>query len=128
MLKLLLLFVFLSTTSFAGGDAISKARLISGLREGLARTFCEEKTFFRKCFSISNELCEKTTKEGLESCLKQLETKLPEKLKQPDEGESWGQQFGACTGKFFETTLEKSKIESADCKNPDKWTGSTPKP
>ncbi len=84
---------------------------------------CKKGQYFRECFKVTSDECMSELTSATEACFVKMDKQMPAKLKQPDDGRSWGTKIGMCAGGTFETTLKVSKkfIDSADCKDPKKW-------
>lgn len=84
----------------------------------LPTMFCSEGSYFRECFSITAEQCEKTAASATRVCLEKSNDALPISFKTKDESVHWGNTIGTCAGGTFELVLTKKKILSDKCKNP----------
>jgi hypothetical protein len=107
----------------AADVVITKAQFLDAMKTGLANAFCADKTYFRKCFNVSEDECIKEALRSTKVCAASLESQIPEKLHQPDDGRKWGAEIGKCTGRTYELGLVKKKSGAADCKDAAKWKG-----
>jgi hypothetical protein len=108
-------------TAAAGPMIVPQAKFVADIQVSLPKLFCDEKTYFRKCFQISAEECATTANSAVADCAKDDHKRLPASFKQPEDGRKWGQAIGTCAGSKFEQTMVAKMVTSADCKNPEKW-------
>jgi hypothetical protein len=117
MIKIIL---FISSLLFAQ-TIITKAQFTEHMKTALPNVFCAENQYFRKCFKVSEDECIKEAVRATKVCIASMESDMPAKLQQPKDGESWGTKLGTCAGSNYEVSLNKKKIDSKDCNDPEKW-------
>ena len=83
---------------------------------------CRDNFYFRACFTVSAEECERTAASATRLCLAKFKKQLPEKFHQPDEGTEWGSKIGNCVGTAYEVSLPSHRISNAKCNDPSQWT------
>lgn len=122
-MKFLIAALLLSSPSFAAETTImvTKTKFLEAFKAGLPASFCGEKAYFRKCFQGTEESCKKAATAALSTCITDLDKEMPEKFKQPADGQSWGEKLGNCAGGRFEAEQTKGKLATADCKDASKW-------
>jgi len=113
-------FIICSTAS-AEEVNVGKAQYLEILKKKLPESFCSEKTYFRKCYEVTLEKCNKLVAEAAIGCIAKLEPGMPARFTQLAEGKSWGEKIGSCVGGKFETESVKEKKDLPDCKDPAKW-------
>lgn len=86
------------------------------MKTALPTAFCAEGTPFRTCFKVTQEQCEDAAASAVRICLKKFQSQIPAKLKQPRDGEKWGQKVGECTGNSYAAALARKKIDSKECR------------
>lgn len=121
LLLLCLSFTFISSWSMAAEVVLSKSQFIDYMKTALPNAFCAEKQYFRKCFKVTEDVCLSEAMRATKVCILSMEGEMPEKFHQPKDGADWGTKMGTCAGTNYEVSLTKSKIDSADCKDPSKW-------
>ncbi len=94
---------------------VAKADWIETMKTALPTAFCAESTPFRKCFKVTQEECEDAAASAVRICLKKFQSQIPDKLKQPGDGEKWGQKVGECSGNSYAAALNKKKVNSKEC-------------
>jgi hypothetical protein len=65
--------------------------------------------------------CEETALSTTRICLAQNKEKIPTRLRQPEDGTKWGTIIGSCAGSAYEIALQRKRIISSTCNNPDNW-------
>jgi hypothetical protein len=100
---------------------IAKAKFVEGFKAGFPDVICAEKAYFRKCFEVTQDACKKAASAALATCLTEIEKDIPAQLKQPADGQNWGEKLGTCTGSRYEAEQPKAKAASPDCSDPNKW-------
>ncbi|MCB1865529.1 MAG: hypothetical protein KDG50_08855 [Chromatiales bacterium] len=100
---------------------VSRDGWVAGMQDLLPRVFCEDGSYFRSCFSITADACHAKASATTETCLKQVAPKLPDELRQPEDGRTWGQQVGRCAGGNFERELLPKRLNSPKCNDPSQW-------
>lgn len=113
--------LLLSHSAFSADIVVPKAKFTEEFKAALPANFCADKAFFRKCFTVTPEVCKSTVTTAVTACIVSLDKELPLQFHQPADGKKWGEVLGGCAGEKFEVELQKSKVESADCKDPTKW-------
>lgn len=83
--------------------------------------FCKDDGYFRSCFRLSPSQCNESATRFTADCLAQYERRIPDVLRQPGDGNRWGQVVGSCAGVLFEAEHEESKILSDKCMDARQW-------
>ena len=83
---------------------------------------CRDNFYFRSCFTVTAEECERTAASATRICLAKFKKQLPEKFHQPDEGTEWGSKIGNCVGTAYEVALPSHRISNAKCNDASQWT------
>jgi hypothetical protein len=94
---------------------VPKAEWIETMKTALPTAFCAEGTPFRACFEVTQEECEDAAASAARICLKKFQSRIPAKLKQPADGEKWGQKVGECAGTSYASALAKKKKNAKEC-------------
>src|SRR5512139_2364684 len=94
---------------------VAKAEWVETMKTALPTAFCVEGTPFRTCFKVTQEECEDAAASAVRLCLKKFQSQIPAKLKQPQDGEKWGQKVGECTGSSYAAALNKKKLNTKEC-------------
>jgi hypothetical protein len=117
-----LLFVgALLATAAAPSNTISRGEWMKGMKTALPTAFCKDGMYFRECFQVTQEVCEKTALSATRVCLESMKDDIPEALKQPEDGQLWGTKVGACAGNGYEATLVAKRIKSDKCNDAAAW-------
>jgi hypothetical protein len=105
----------------ARAQEAAKADWMAGMKTVLPTAFCAEGMYFRSCFRIDAQECERVAASATRICLDDLSSKIPATLKQSS-GTEWGTKVGSCAGQAFEVALAKKKVKSPKCNDPSAWT------
>lgn len=107
----------------AGENSVPKEKWADAMTTAMPTMLCNPNGFFRSCFRQSEDECLDQATRATKACLIKLNPEIPAALKQPEDGEVWGKNVGACTGETMEIALtgEKKKIDGPDCNDPTKW-------
>lgn len=108
-------FLFLLGSAHAADWTISKAQFVEGIKAGLTEELCLDKSYFRKCFTLTKEDCLKEAKGDVDSCVSATESTMPAQFKQPADGQTWGEKIGKCAGAKFEINWTKKKASTPEC-------------
>jgi len=95
---------------------VSKADWMETMKTALPTAFCAEDMPFRTCFKVTQEECEDAAASAVRLCLKKFQSQIPARLKQPADGQKWGQKVGECTGNSYAVALSKKKLNTKECK------------
>lgn len=123
-MKIKILFVALFSSIVAQAEVVvTRSQFIEAMRTSLPNAFCREDQYFRKCFNVTEDDCIREGLRATKTCLLSMESQIPQKLKQPEDGRTWGEKIGQCAGTAYESSLgaDKKKLETKDCKDPSKW-------
>lgn len=110
------LLCLLSAAPVRAQQEVSKADWTETMKTALPTAFCAEGTPFRACFKVTQEECEDAAASAARLCLKKLQSKIPAKLKQPEDGTKWGQKVGECAGNSYAAALAKKKLNTKECR------------
>ncbi len=116
-----LIAVTFTFSAHAADSGMPKAKFLDGMKGGIPPIFCEESTYFRKCFPVTEEACKKSSATASADCAAKLEKEVPAFIPTDGEGRKMGEKFGACVGEKLELEWAKTKVASADCKDALKW-------
>ncbi|HEY2369798.1 MAG TPA: hypothetical protein VGH87_25540 [Polyangiaceae bacterium] len=95
---------------------------IAQFEMALPVALCRDNFYFRSCFTVTADECERTAASATRVCLAKFKKQLPEKFHQPDEGTEWGSKIGNCVGTAYEVALPSHRISNAKCNDPSQWT------
>ena len=105
-----------------GGVIVDRDVWVAQFSVALPVALCRDNFYFRACFTVSAEECERTAASATRVCLAKFKKQLPEKFHQPDEGTEWGSKIGNCVGTAYEVALPSHHISNAKCNDPSQWT------
>lgn len=114
------LFCSLSGAKIFAEEGHPKKAWIDAVSTALPTLFCEEKQFFRQCFKVSQEECEKGAASATRVCLNKYEKEMPEKFTR-ELGKKWGEKVGSCAGSTYEIALVEKKRSDKKCSDPKFW-------
>jgi hypothetical protein len=114
------LFIMIASTSVMANE-VSKDDWINGMSTALPAYFCKADQYFRQCFNVTQIECEETALSATRICLARNKEKIPLRLRQPEDGAKWGTGIGRCAGTAYEIALQKKRISSSKCNDPDNW-------
>jgi len=117
----LLAAILLGPFGTAAGQVVGKQDWVTSMRQVLPAAFCQEGTYFRSCFTQSPDACHAAANRATAACLTQFDPQIPAQLRQPADGQAWGQKLGQCAGTLFEVSAKKNRVNSAICNNPAAW-------
>ncbi len=83
--------------------------------------FCQSGSFYRQCFSVTAARCEEVAMSAARICLSKHKNEIPDSLRQPRDGEHWGNIVGNCTGTAYALTLSKEFSTADRCTNINSW-------
>ncbi|HET6922294.1 MAG TPA: hypothetical protein VFI16_04015 [Anaeromyxobacteraceae bacterium] len=109
-------FLCLLAAAPARAQEVAKADWIETMKTALPTAFCAEGAPFRTCFAVTHEECEDTAASAVRLCLKKFQSRIPARLKQPEDGTKWGQKIGECTGNSYAAALVKKKLNTKECR------------
>jgi len=96
---------------------LSKKYWISMTEKKLPAEFCKEGEYFRECFKLSNRECLENAEATVKSCLLKLNSQIPKRIVQHEDGVHWGQQVFNCAGHAIELRLKtKARPTAPGCK------------
>jgi hypothetical protein len=95
---------------------------IAQFEMALPVALCRDNFYFRACFTVTPEECERTAASATRVCVAKFKKQLPEKFHQPDEGTEWGSKIGNCVGTAYEVALPSHRISNAKCNDASQWT------
>ena len=95
---------------------------IAQFEMALPVALCRDNFYFRACFTVTPDECERTAASATRVCMAKFKKQLPEKFHQPDEGTEWGSKIGNCVGTAYEVALPSHRISNAKCNDPSQWT------
>lgn len=121
--------VFILTALFASGiphaapavDTLPRAQWLGEMGDLLPALFCQGGTYFRSCFETDAAACHKAASHATASCLEAHRDQIPEILRQPQDGQRWGEKIGTCAGTRYEEAFRSLRIDSESCNNPMEW-------
>ena len=120
-MKVILILSLMNALTFAAKGPVAKDKFVNEIPTVISNLFCESKTYFRQCFSSSEDECKTTAKASAEGCAKEVSPRIPASIENKEEGGKWGREIGSCAGIKFETQLVSKRISSAECKDQAKW-------
>ena len=105
----------LVSTPARGQEQVSKEQWIETMKTALPTVFCAEDQPFRTCFKVTQEECENAAASATRICLRKFQSKIPARLKQPEDGKKWGEQVGICAGNTYAAALNAKKLKTKEC-------------
>lgn len=87
----------------------------------LPKAFCADGTYFRECFRVSEDHCERVARASVRECLQEHADDIPERLRMPEQGRELGGLIGRCAGRVHEEVLADERRLTRTCRNPDAW-------
>jgi hypothetical protein len=123
LMRLFLILIIISAASlaFAEDNTISKEAWLDGMQNKLPAAFCEEKQYFRQCFTVTETECLKVASNATRMCLGSKQDNIPDVLVQPKDGAHWGGIVGECAGNAYETAIIQKRINSDRCNDANNW-------
>jgi hypothetical protein len=109
-------------SGYSGGVLVDRDVWIANFSTALPVALCRDGSYFRSCFTVSADECERTAASATRVCLAKVKKQLPEKFHQPDEGTEWGSKIGNCVGTAYEVSLPSHRISNAKCNDASQWT------
>lgn len=113
-LALVLSFLLVSAPA-RGQQQVSKQQWTETMQTALPTAFCAEGQPFRTCFKVTQEECENAAASATRVCLRKFQSKLPASLKQPEDGQKWGEKIGLCAGNAYAAALDAKKLKTKEC-------------
>lgn len=114
-LKFILITLILSIPTVSQAIEVSQADWIKGMTTALPAMMCKEKSYFRNCYAVTAQECEKTALSATHICLEKNKDKMPTVFNQPEDGTNWGFIVGGCAGKNYDATFKSKKVNSDQC-------------
>ena len=118
---MVLIVLSMASLAFAQETTISKQAWINGMQEKLPVAFCQEKQYFRQCFTVSEGECLRVASNATRVCLGNKQDQFPDVLVQPKDGSHWGGIVGECAGNAYEAALLEKRINSDKCNDVNNW-------
>ncbi|HEY8280486.1 MAG TPA: hypothetical protein VIH99_12730 [Bdellovibrionota bacterium] len=113
---------FLMPSAFADKTpTVAKAKFVDEFKKKLPVSFCDEKTYFRQCYSSAADSCKTASALATMECTAAVEKEIPAQLQQPADGQTWGKKIGTCAGEKVALAMAKEAKGTADCKDLAKW-------
>ncbi len=113
--------LLLGTANLQAAD-VAREPWVEGMKKILPELFCRDSaSYFRQCFDISSEKCFEMAASVTERCLDENLDQIPATLKQPDDGQMWGQKIGSCAGIRFEGGLIQYRNSNPKCNDASNW-------
>lgn len=93
-------------------DRATWMKAMSGLLPGY---LCSPERPFRTCYNVSGRVCAVQAKKAVKKCLKSYKRKIPDPLKQPEDGTKWGGRVDICATLEYGTVLKKKLKNTPEC-------------
>ncbi|GEM_PF-4348190 len=102
-------------------QAVTRQEWLQYMQGALPKELCKAESFFRQCFThVDESTCLKVATDATDECSNAQAAKMPKKLQLPDDGRTWGQTLGQCTGKTYAHTMEPQH-KFKDTKKCNNW-------
>lgn len=118
---LTLIIISMASLAFAQESTISRQAWINGMQDKLPAAFCQEKQYFRQCFTVTETECLRVASNATTVCLGSKQKEIPDELVQPKDGSHWGGIVGECAGNAYEAALLEKRINSDKCNDVNNW-------
>jgi hypothetical protein len=105
--------MIISTNAFA--NKIEKNAWVNNIKNAMPTYICQSNTVFRQCFTVTTDECIDVASSATTVCLKNIDKKIPSKLKMPEEGEKFGGDVGECVGITYGSVLSNKIIKTDKC-------------
>jgi hypothetical protein len=109
---LIILILMLSVDATADNLSVDKWR--SAFHLGLAKSFCAENQFFRKCFDVTEAECLQTATRATDTCLASETARMPATVDEVS-GRTWGKKVGGCAGGQYQRALASKMKHTEGC-------------
>ncbi len=107
-----------------GAGPIPKKIWLSWYKKDLSQEMCEDQSYLRTCFPMSQKKCEKIMKREISTCWgREMIYWRQAKIRPRQEGVIMGYRLGQCAGTSIETKYKKHKFKNNQCKYMDEWMG-----
>lgn len=89
------------------------------MMQQVPKFFCQPKSYFRQCFSITASACNEASNSLTQRCLKDLNIKSAQLTL--EQSQRLGAELGTCVGQAFDKQFASQSISSDNCRNPSNW-------
>jgi hypothetical protein len=115
-MKKFILVIFLITASLnVLANQVEKNDWINHIKNSMPAYFCQSNQVFRQCFSVSANDCLDVAYSAINVCLRNMDKKIPKKIKIPEEGQKLGGDIGECAATTYGAVLSDKRIKSEQC-------------
>jgi tetrahydromethanopterin S-methyltransferase subunit G len=108
-----IILIIISTNAFA--NKIEKNVWANNIKTSMPTYFCQSNQVFRQCFTVTADECIEVASSATNVCLKNIDKKIPSKLKMPEEGQKFGGDVGECVGITYGSVLSNKIIKTEKC-------------
>jgi hypothetical protein len=85
------------------------------MRTGLPVALCAPTSPIRACFSLSAEQCEQSVVSATRTCIADMQSKLPQFIRSPEQGREFGSKIGECAAMAHVVANSTKYVESEEC-------------
>ena len=114
------IYIVIVSTDVAATE-VAKDYWVGAMKTALPATFCKADQFFRQCFDVTVDECEKTVTLATRLCLHKYINQIPDTLIQPKDGAKWANIIGQCVGESSKESLVTKYRDSHRCRDIDHW-------
>lgn len=105
----------------ADATEVKKTDWVQQMTTVLPVLLCQTDQYFRQCFNVNSEVCERTMSSAARVCLRKYEDDIPDALMQPEDGTRWGKIVGKCVGASYEAVHINKKKTEDKCDDISYW-------
>ena len=98
-----------------------RSQWLNLVNPSLAASLCSNEGYFRSCFGLAAEQCERSVISAARVCSMQLANQLPERFTDEEQSRVAGAQLGQCAGNVMEQQLSTLKSQSQRCSDVTQW-------
>lgn len=104
--------------SYGVADGVSRETWATLMQDKVPQIFCAEGSFFRECFTSTQEECYEQATAVTATCLQDYLGSIPDPIS--DENR-WRREVSTCAGKQFHTNLLHKRISNDAFNDPKNW-------
>lgn len=116
-----LFIIQLAAVNASNATEVSKEYWMDAMKTALPATFCKSEQFFRQCFNVTVDECEKSVTLATRLCLHKYINQIPDTLLQPKDGAKWANIIGQCVGEGYQTSLSTKFKDTHRCNDINHW-------
>lgn len=105
----------------AYADGVSRQDWSDMMATILPPAFCRDGSYFRQCFHLERENCEKAALSATKACLTRLEELIPATVTSKEQSVQAGRLVGQCAGASVEMRFLPQKSREDKCADASNW-------